>query len=195
MLQVSTRNKKRGNTFHNRRVIVQNKAFTPKVTIGFTVPPSPKPTTTKVKQARIPLKNEKEFPSLVSKHFPPLPSSPVVQPPPSPLILSPIDQVLGCWAYDSTIPPPELLIEKVKQTSTTCEPTVQFDPEHDRCEISLLQLMKVTKQVHQTQSNILYNLVQLKKQNKDVSKTFLLESLIDFVNESKLLVTLCKHVY
>lgn len=168
------RNKKKGIHFRNRRINIHNTPVKPKVSAGFTpTSPSPKP-----KRFWPPLNNEKEFPSLGAKTI-------------TPLILSPIDQVLGCWAYDSMLPPPEVLMEKIK--TQTKDPIVQFDPENDPCEVSLHQLIKMTKLVHQTQRDILDNLVDYKKCNV-IPNEFLFKSLIKFVNESKFLVTLCKHV-
>lgn len=184
-MQSSKRNNKRKNhSRNNNNRVVHNAPVTPKVTVGFY--PNHKPSI----KTWPPLNNEKEFPSLDTKGdaYLPLETERVILPP---LILSPIDQVLGCLSYDSNIPPPELLIQKVKKQNV--KELLQFDPESDPFDVSLNELLKVTEKVHQNQWDIIYTLVQLKKK-QNIPTDFLLKNLIDFVNESKFLVTLCKHV-
>jgi hypothetical protein len=213
MLQTSSKSKKKTYFRSNSRV-VQNTPNSPKVSLGFSPPPKQKT----IAKRWPPLNNEKEFPSLETKdnsryiplrknkkvqkvlqqplvlakddsrYIPLRKNKKVLQ---QPLVLSPIDQVLGCWAFDSNLPPPEVLIENKKKGF---EQKVQFESESDSCEITLNQFLKITKSVHKNQSDILNILVQFKTKQIKIPSEFLLTSLLDFANESKRLASLCKHV-
>lgn len=194
MLAISSRNRKRGGFRNNGRVQVtalNTLNVNPKVTLGFNViDEKTKPKTWKpLPPANV--YNDKDFPMLTS-------------PSPSPdndnknkntsLILSPINQVLGSWSFDSNLPPPEVLLSKVNHQRK--EPVVQFDEQNEPLEISIKGLLVATNKVHQNQVILLNELLILKSNNPDdvVFDSSSFKKLHDFVRQSKLLIALCKHV-
>ena len=114
----------------------------------------------------------------------------------NPLILSPIDQVLGSWTTESLLPPPELLVSKMRKQKR--EPNVQFANENDPLQVKLNDLLLATDDAHKKQKRILKNLMLLKdygvEEGIELPANILINNLCDFIKENKLLITLCKRV-
>ena len=178
MLNISSRNNKKKGSFRNRRIQGTHlNLYCPKVTtIGFDTDKN-KPKTWTLLPPII-VNNDKDFPPLD-------PCSP-----PKPLILSPINQVLGSWSYDSNLPPPEVLLSKVEHQEK--EPSLQFDERNESLDINLYGLLVATNKVYKNQVAILNEMIVLKTRGEKESLVF--KKLLDFVKQNKLLVALCKHV-
>jgi hypothetical protein len=183
MLNTSSRNNKKWGSFRNRRVQGTNlNLYNPKVTtVGFNTEKKQPKTWTPLPPPTV--NNDKDFPPLDSYS------------PPKPLVLSPINQVLGSWSYDSNLPPPEVLFSKVKHQRK--EPSLQFDERNESLDINLHGLLVATNKVYKNQMAILNEMIVLKARGEKEYITIdslLFKKLLDFVKQNKMLIALCKHV-
>ena len=180
MLSISSRNKKRIGTTNNRRIQGTHlNLYNPKVTtVGFQTEKKPRTWTS---LAPVIVNNDKNFPPL---------SSPAL----NPLVLSPINQVLGSWSYDSNLPPPEVLLSKVEYQRE--EPSVQFDEKNEPLEITLNCLIVATNKVYTNQRELLNEMMLLKTKKKGLALESLLfrRKLLEFIKQNQLLIALCRHV-